>query len=270
MTNINTDKNILKIGGLATFNGILLQSKRFWVLARRNSSNKIDLNWGRTYTVTSKYPWLADIPILRSAVFLLEGIFNALARTGAKKSLQKLIVLVLFVGVLAEVLISNRLPENMPRLYAISQLLPLPLIFILIRLTQLSEYHGAEHKAIAAYENIGCVPSLTQIAGASRFHSRCGTNLVLPLIFGFGLAAWFGWSLLIQLLLVFSTVEVFRYVTKNPLTLFSKGYLLGGFALQRITTKEPDNNKLEVAESVLSHLLELEEQFKIRHGFSCV
>ncbi len=45
-----------------------------------------------------------------------------------------------------------------------------------VRVTELSRFHGAEHKSVAAYETGGDPES------AAKEHDRCGTNLLGPLL----------------------------------------------------------------------------------------
>lgn len=255
------DKKNFKIGGMATLNGVFLKSKNFWTFAKRTPSGDINLQWGRTVSVLSKYPWLAKIPYVRSLILLVEAIAGGLFRAQKKNKVFRIAMSVLLVGLMFEIFYFNSHPVDLPRIYALGQLLPIPLFFIFMRLTKLASYHGAEHKTISAYEKIGGRVNLDEVREASRVHNRCGTNLSFPLMIVFGFAAWYGWGLMIQGILMLSVLEIFTLVVKNPLHLLSKGYLMGGFALQRITTKEPDDGKLEVAKSALDMLLDLEERF---------
>src|SRR5215203_4913102 len=47
--------------------------------------------------------------------------------------------------------------------------------FAVMKLTPIGRYHGAEHKAVAAYEKYGEV-TLQNARNISRIHPRCGTN----------------------------------------------------------------------------------------------
>lgn len=258
---IKTDQYIPeKIGGMATFSGVILQSKKFWAYAKRNDKGAIDLSWGKTFSIISRYPWIAKIPIIRSAVFFIESMLNAISRANNGKKVNQIIFIGFFIGLIIDLIFIDRTAINLPRIYALSQLLPLPIFFIVMRLTNVAKYHGAEHKAVSAYEKTAR-PDLEQIAAASRIHPRCGTNVALPLMLGLSFAVWFNWGFLIQAMMIVAVLEIFRFVAKNPLSVFSKGYLLGGFALQKVTTMEPEEDKIEVAAAALNMLLDLEEQF---------
>lgn len=249
-----------KIGGMATFHGVLLQSKRFWAYARRNKTGQIDLNWGKTFSLVSKYPWIARIPLIRSAVLFFESIMNAIVRATNGKKLQMVMLIGFIIGIIVDMAFATRVPINLPRIYAISQLIPIPIFFIIMRLTNIAKYHGAEHKAVSAYEK-SYRPDIEQISAASKIHPRCGTNVALPLMVGLTFAVMYNWGFMLQAVMMISVLEIFRFVSKNPMNILSKGYLLGGFALQRITTMEPEKDKIEVAAAALNMLLDLEEQF---------
>lgn len=247
-----------KIGGMATLNGVILQSKNFWAHAVRKNDGKIDVFTGKAFSIANKYPWIRKIPILRGLAFLVDAIINAILRSSGNKLSSRMIFLIALTSlVLAGVAVQDSSYTNASRVYALFQVLPLPLFFLLIRATTLSAYHGAEHKTISAFEKYG-QPSIAEIKNSSRIHIRCGTNLALPLMLVFGASAWYGWGLISQILLMSLAIEVFRFVTKNPSRLIARFYLSGGLLLQRITTKEPSVDQMTVAKVALDNLLRLE------------
>jgi hypothetical protein len=71
----------------------------------------------------------------------------------------------------------NRLPYGLPLwLAAISPWLPLPFVFLLLRLVPLSGIHAAEHQVVHCVERRApLVPD--QVRAMPRVHPRCGTNL---------------------------------------------------------------------------------------------
>ena len=117
-------------------------------------------------------------------------------------------------------------------------------------------YHGAEHKTIACYE---AEEPLTpdHAAKHSRLHPRCGTNyLFLVMAVSILFFAAVGWnanflvrlaSRLIFLPLVAGlSYEVLRFAAKHD-NLLTRIIRAPGMGLQRITTKEPTPDMLEVA-----------------------
>ncbi|MCR1935600.1 DUF1385 domain-containing protein [Clostridium tepidum] len=117
------------------------------------------------------------------------------------------------------------------------------------------QYHGAEHKAIFCYENdIDLIPE--NAMKFARFHPRCGTNfLFLVMIVSILLFSLTGWNNIwqrilyrITLLPVVSgiTYEIIKWLGKSNHK-FAKIIAYPGIMLQKLTTKEPDLQQLEVA-----------------------
>ncbi len=117
-------------------------------------------------------------------------------------------------------------------------------------------YHGAEHKTIACYE---AEEELTpdNAMKHSRFHPRCGTNyLFLVMAVSILFFAAIGWNASFALRLVMRiaflpivaglSYEVLRFAAKYD-NAFTRIIRAPGMALQRITTKEPTEDMLEVA-----------------------
>lgn len=116
-------------------------------------------------------------------------------------------------------------------------------------------YHGAEHKTISCYENN---EELT-VENARKYttkHKRCGTSfLFIVLIVSVLIFSFTGWnSLLVNLairLLLLPVVAGISYeiikFAGNSDGLFSRIASAPGLFFQRFTTKEPDDEMLEVA-----------------------
>ena len=117
-------------------------------------------------------------------------------------------------------------------------------------------YHGAEHKTIACYE---AEEELTpdNAMKHSKLHPRCGTNyLFLVMAVSILFFAAIGWNASFALRLVMRiaflpivaglSYEVLRFAAKYD-NAFTRIIRAPGMALQRITTKEPTEDMLEVA-----------------------
>ena len=117
-------------------------------------------------------------------------------------------------------------------------------------------YHGAEHKAIAAYENdVEVTPE-----SAQRFtteHVRCGTNfLLIVLVLTIVVYAFVGrpgWVALIVSRIVLVPViaglayEIIRFSAKHMDKRWVRAMMKPGLLLQRLTTRQPTLDQLEVA-----------------------
>ena len=85
-------------------------------------------------------------------------------------------------------------------------------------------YHGAEHKAVNAYERGADLADLGAVSRHSRVHDRCGTNLVVIAFLLLMLAYWPLGSLgaggllgaILGILIVAVAMEFFRVVTRRP------------------------------------------------------
>lgn len=117
-------------------------------------------------------------------------------------------------------------------------------------------YHGAEHKTIACYE---AEQPLTpeNAMKHSRLHPRCGTNyLFLVMAVSILFFAAIGWNAnffaRLAMRIIFLPVvaglsyEVLRFAAKHD-NWFTRILRAPGMALQRLTTKEPTEDMLEVA-----------------------
>jgi uncharacterized protein YqhQ len=125
-----------------------------------------------------------------------------------------------------------------------------------MKFTPIGRYHGAEHKAVAAYERYGEV-TLQNARNSSRIHPRCGTNILLYIILAAlldPLIAWWGYAIL-QFILISEAWFVFG-MTRPSIA-------VGNFLQRYLTTTEPRRYQLEVAVESLNRLLQAEEEREI-------
>ncbi len=125
-------------------------------------------------------------------------------------------------------------------------------------------YHGAEHKTIYAYEN-GEELTVENARKYSRLHPRCGTSFIVNvLIISILVFSFFGWPnpwlrVLIRLLMLpiiaGISYELNKYIGKNDSTLFARIVAKPGFQFQRLTTKEPTDEMLEVAIAAMKEVI---------------
>lgn len=116
-------------------------------------------------------------------------------------------------------------------------------------------YHGAEHKTIFCYEK-GEELTVENVRHQRRFHPRCGTSfIVLMLLIGIIVSAFISSeSLLLRTglkLLVFPIVvgigyELIKLAGRSD-ALIVRIISAPGLWLQRVTTKEPTDDMIEVA-----------------------
>lgn len=130
-------------------------------------------------------------------------------------------------------------------------------------------YHGAEHKSIFCYE-AGLPLTVENVRKQKRFHPRCGTNfifliLVISILISSLVVVLFPtiddnrtiW-MVIKLLIVPVTVgfgyEFIRYAGKND-NAITRFFSAPGLWMQRLTTKEPTDDIIEVGIEAISAVL---------------
>jgi len=144
----------------------------------------------------------------------------------------------------------------------------LSLISLLPDLLRVFQYHAAEHKAINAYEaGEELEPEIVQ--RYSLIHPRCGTAFLLwVMVIAVFVFAFFGrphWYWLIAerilLLPVIAGIayELIRFAGKHSDNRVLMTLLAPGMWLQRLTTREPSLDQLEVSIRALREVLHLEE-----------
>jgi uncharacterized protein YqhQ len=143
----------------------------------------------------------------------------------------------------------------------------LGLISLLPDLRRVFQYHAAEHKAINCYE-AGDELTPENVQRHSLIHVRCGTAFLLWVmviaifVFAFfGRPAWY-WLIATRILLlpVIAGIayELIRFAGKHAGNRIVRGTLAPGLWLQRLTTRQPTLDQLEVSIRALEEVLERE------------
>lgn len=154
------------------------------------------------------------------------------------------------------------------------------------------EYHGAEHKAIHVYE-AGKDLVVENARDYDTLHPRCGTaflmvlllvsilvfTLILPLLPHFA-SRWIDipLSIAVKILLMFPiagiSYEIIKFSAGLSLNTGSgfksfhcllKGLLMPGLLMQRLTTRIPSDEQVQIAMESLSRVLKLESAFQRSH-----
>src|SRR6187402_1990227 len=143
------------------------------------------------------------------------------------------------------------------------------LISLLPDLRRVFQYHGAEHKAINALE-AGAELTPQNVQKFSLIHPRCGTAFLLWVmviaIFVFAFIGQPSWPWLIASRILLLPViaglayAVIRFAGKHTDNRFLMTLLAPGLWLQRLTTREPSLDQLEVSIRALREVLRLEGQ----------
>jgi uncharacterized protein YqhQ len=146
------------------------------------------------------------------------------------------------------------------------------------------QYHGAEHKSIATFE-AGMDLTVDNAKKFTTLHPRCGTSFVfflilisiilfsavftiipvgtnLPPLLRHVVAVFF--KVLLMFPVAGISYEMIKASGKCSDQWWARAMAAPGMLLQKLTTKEPDDQQLEVALSSIKAVLYLEEKFNLK------
>lgn len=271
----------ITIGGQAVIEGVMMRGPELTATAVRTPEGKIEISSRPVNSISDRYPILKK-PLLRGCVSLIESLVIGIRSLGYSAQMageeeeqlsdRELAGTIVFAFVLAAVLfiaiptgaakLFHSITEDPVFLNLMEGLLRL-FIFIayIVGISRMKDiqrvfqYHGAEHKTIACFE-AGEALTVENAMKHTRFHKRCGTSfLLIVMLVSIFVFAFLGWPSLIErivsrivLLPVVAGIsyEIIRFSAN------SDNCLLGwavkpGLWLQRLTTREPEPDMLEVA-----------------------
>lgn len=258
-------KKKINVGGVALFDGILFTSEYRQVASQKHGDRvfcKVN-NFAKNDKIITK------IPILRGMLGISNQLTNAssefIESSGEKdkgnkyKTVITYIILIL-VSILIPVIISIPFSLNIRTfIQVIALILEFGIYLILIKsvseLDNLFMYHGAEHKAVNAYENLEIEDiTLENVKKQSRFHKRCGGNYLVYFML-LTIASLFipinNLIIKIIVVLVMSILNVgLAYEMVNILSKLPKPFDIINYPatlIQLITTKEPTDDMLKTA-----------------------
>jgi len=140
---------------------------------------------------------------------------------------------------------------------------------------RLFAYHGAEHKTINAYE-AGAELTPKSVANYPIEHARCGTafllTLVLISVIVFTLLGTLplGWKLISRILLLpflaGIAVEYIRWTANHLHWPIVRLLIRPNLALQKLTTRQPDHDMLEVAIQAFQSMRQAEQNLVTQNG----
>jgi uncharacterized protein YqhQ len=280
-------------GGQAVVEGVMMRGARTWAVAVRRPSGDIYLERHPVSDFPERHP-IFKKPMFRGMFALIDAmtIGTRALTISANQSVEEeeqlsggamggslAVALLLFVGVfiilpnfaLSALQKPNLLGSGL--LYHIVEglarmaifLLYLSAISLVADIRRVFQYHGAEHKTIAAWEHDEVLEP-GSIGKYSTLHVRCGTNFLLMVmliaIVVYSVGGWLvappegAWyfKLLYQVLLRVILLPVVAGLAYEGLRIgagkdnwFVNGLMKPGLWLQMITTKPPTEDQVEVA-----------------------
>jgi uncharacterized protein YqhQ len=282
-------------GGQAVIEGVMMRGKRIAAIAVRRPDGEIVVKEETLSGLYSgkigKIPFLRGLPLLWDSLGLgMRALFFSAEVVGQEEDpdfsmsggmgiATGAISLLLGVGLFMV------LPSFVAGLIVKEQALLFNIIEGLIRLALLIgyiaaigqtedirrvfAYHGAEHKTINAYEN-GAPLTVEGVRPYSRQHARCGTAFLLTvvLISVVVLAPLGRPSLVLRILTRLALLpviagisyEILRFTARHLNSPIIRAVIAPNLALQNLTTREPDDDMIEVAIKSLQVVLSGERQ----------
>lgn len=261
------ERYVLRLGGMALRNGLLIHGPTSWAAAARDENGEIQVASGPKPALA---PELAvRVPLLRGPLRLAEA-FILIPMVRMKLRAARLPFE--DVRVIAAMLIASTASRALRRRgsSAANELMQAALglapAMVALSDRNLAAYHGVEHKAIGAYEQ-----GAADARDATKEHDRCGSHLMAPLL----AANLAGTALLrravvkpsplagaaVQLASLGAAVEVFAWSERHGDTVLARMLRRPGHELQRVLgTREPTEDQLEVGRAALAEILRVESQ----------
>jgi uncharacterized protein YqhQ len=243
----------LRVGGQALPDGVLMRAGQVWAVARAD---------GRIETGTLPRQPFADVPLLRVVTGLVPAVVRGLRSMRVRRAGRPVplrvrwsLPLFLLVPFAIDFLLGRLVPTSGSVAWQVAgrSFVAIALQLAALRLVlpaAMWRYHGAEHKAVGAYEAGVDVTDVHAVMGFSRVHPRCGTNVVAVLLL-FALVPFqanIGLTVVLWVLMLAGAVELVSGAAKTPLRPVSRLVLGGGRLLQRyVTTSEPTYAEQAVA-----------------------
>ncbi len=276
-------------GGQAVIEGVMIRGQRHFAVAVREPTGKIVVHTeplkGRIYTDR----WFR-LPLLRGPIVLWDSLslgmrslmFSAkvaMAEEGEGGEKVEMsshamwgtmaVALAFAVGLffMAPALVMSAVVDNYLSSPMLSNLIEkvirlglvvgyIAAIGFMPDIRRVFAYHGAEHKAINAYER-GVPLAPNEVSRFSTAHPRCGTSFLLVVI----VVSFIAFSLLgqppllerllsrVALIPIVAAVayELIKLGSQHDGNAFVRALLAPGMWLQKLTTREPDEAQVEVA-----------------------
>ncbi len=271
-------------GGQAVIEGVMMRGRDYLAVAVRKSDGEIVVKKDPVGTITKKYSFL-KWPFLRGVVSLCESfgigmkalMFSADQFMEGEEetklspwettlmvvvALALTVVLFIILPLLGRMLVNKFLPGVIWGNIVESGLRMLILVGYIVSVSVLKDirrvfaYHGAEHKVINTYEAKEDL-TLENVRKHTTFHPRCGTSFLLFVVIVSAIFFSFLkydtiWMRLLTRILLLPVVagvsyEIIKFTGKHQDFFLWRWLSLPGFWLQKLTTREPDDQQIEVA-----------------------
>jgi uncharacterized protein YqhQ len=294
----------MRVGGQAIMEGVLMRSPNFWGMAVRTPKGDMDVQAEPFSSITKKsklfrLPIIRGFLSLAETLWLgMKALtISTNIALGEEEDLSKKeVVGTMVFGLVLAFLLFLAAPVLGTKGvgWLIGNSIDNPIIFnlvegairigifmlYLIGITAVSKdikrffaYHGAEHKAIKVYERgEELVPENARKLDTS--HVRCGTSFILYvlvlsiLVFSLLPIDWWVEAVVSRVIVIPLVAgigfEFIMWSARNQGNPLVKALIWPGLQLQKLTTREPTDDQVEVAMASLKKVLAKEEEARIK------
>lgn len=278
---MNTERIKKFVGGQAVIEGVMMRGPGVTATAVREPAGTIVVQKEPTKSIADTYPILKK-PFLRGCVALYESLvigmkalsFSAKAAGDEEEEMSNSeIAITMVISTIFAIAVFLALPTFIVKFipgvqdnHVVLNLIEgvIRLVFFLLYIwgigltkdiQRVFQYHGAEHKTIHTYE-LDLPLTVENVRKQSRLHARCGTNfLLIVMVVSIFVFAFLGWPNLLERILsrvllmpVVAGIayEVIHLAGRSEHS-FVKALIKPGLVLQYMTTREPEDDQIEVA-----------------------
>lgn len=267
----------------------MIRSRTHMVMCVRKPNNEILTNVERINPLSERYKVLG-VPFLRGIVALFEALYlgfkglyfsaNAFVEEEGGKFTYKefAVVIAMALGLVSFFVVVPFLLTTLFNLTGVifnivEAMLRLAIFILYLALVamwgefrRVLMYHGAEHKAINAHE-AGVPLDVANVKKYSRLHPRCGTSLLFIIVIvsivlfsimpNLGFFGNLAYRVLLIPVIGGISYELLRLSGRYRDSIVTRIFTLPGLAFQRLATKEPSDDMIEVAVKAVEEVSKL-------------
>ena len=279
-------------GGQAVIEGVMMRGRKTMVTVVRRPNGELAMD---TQPLAPIYTGrMRQTPLIRGIIVLIEALVLGIktllysARVSLEEEEEELSGGMTWVMIAVSLALAVALfflaPLFLTRLFNIASpilfnlvegiirvaifILFLKVITLMPDIKRVFSYHGAEHKAVNAYED----GALLEVEAARKYptaHLRCGTSFLFAvLIIAIIVFALIGlpslWLMILSRIILIPVIagigyELTHFGGRHTKSRLVRAILAPGLWLQSLTAREPDDSQLEVALSALRKVIEVEQ-----------
>ena len=279
------DEPSLAFGGQALIEGVMMRSRTHVVMCVRQPNNEILTRTEELNPLSKRYKILG-FPFLRGIIALFETFYlgvkglyfsaNAVLEEEEKFTYKEFAIVVVMALALASFffivhyLLTELFGLTGMFFYIVEAVLRLAMFLLYLTLVatwgefkKILQYHGAEHKTISAYE-AGVPLNVANVKKFSRLHPRCGTSFIFIVFFvsillfsimpDLGFVVRLAYRVLLIPLIGAISYELLKLSDRYKGSLIMRIVTMPGLTFQHLTTREPDDDMMEVAIRALNEV----------------